>query len=70
MTKRCRLRGHEVEGRHSLVEEGDVDAPPDGAAVGAVDTHDAPVLALHHGGDGGRGGVRKRMAGERKGGYK
>ena len=28
-TKWCRLRGHEVEGRRSLVEEGDVDAPPD-----------------------------------------
>jgi len=41
-----------------------------GAAVEAIDAHDTPVLALHHGGDGGRGGVDKRMAGERKGGDK
>ena len=70
VTKQCRVKGHEVEGHRSLVEEGDVDAPPDGAAIGAIDTDDAPVLAVHHGGDGGGEGVGERMAGERKGGDK
>jgi len=39
-------------------------------AVGAIDVQYAPALALHHGSDGGQGGVDKRMAGERKGGDK
>ena len=65
MTKWCRLRGPEVEGHRSLVEEGDMDAPPNGAAVKAIDTHDAPILAVHHVGDG--GGIGERMAGVRKG---
>ena len=57
VTKWGRIGGHEVEGRRSLLEEGDVDAPLHGAAVEVVDTHDANVFIVHHGGDGGGGVV-------------
>ena len=56
VTKWGRIGGHEVEGRRSLLEEGDVDAPLHGAAE-AVDTHNTNVLTVHNDGDRGGGGV-------------